>query len=264
MHTDVPDQDSNLRLEGQRTLVTGSSKGIGRAIAVAFAREGADVVINYPNKQEEDNANHAATQACDVAPDHLDNTVLTVEADVSKQNDVNGMFDRVERELGDVTALVNNAGVFSSSPITELSTDEWEKVMSVNLRGSFLTIRRALKSMLENKSGSIINVVSELAYIGDVNVSHYAASKGGVVSLTRSVAREAAPDVRVNAIAPGPISTDLLMQTPEDQLEKQLEIPAKRAGEPDEVAPTAVFLASEDASYYFGQVLSPSGGAIMT
>jgi len=255
--------DTVCRLDGQNALITGASKGIGRAIAVSFAEAGANVVINYPNDQQKENAQRTASRAKQSSPEDSDGTIRIVKADVSKERDVEQMFDTAENELGSITTLVNNAGVFSTAPITELSIDEWERVLNTNLRGTFLTIRRALEPMLEERSGSIINVASELAYIGDVDVSHYAASKGGIVSLTRAVAREAAPDVRVNAIAPGPVETDLLEQTPDEQLADQLEIPARRAGQPQEIAPTALFLASDDASYYFGQVLSPSGGAVM-
>ena len=250
-------------LYGKKTLVTGASRGIGREIAISFAEAGADVIINYPGEEEEENARQTASRARQSSPETVDNTVCVIKGDVSKERDVERMFDRAEDELGQITTLVNNAGVFSSSPITELSIEEWERIMDVNLSGTFLTTRRALEPMLEAESGTIINVASELAYIGDVNVSHYVASKGGVVSFTRAVAREAAPDVRVNAIAPGPVETDILSETPEDQLADQLQIPAGRAAQPDEIAPTAVFLASEKASYYFGQVLSPSGGAVM-
>lgn len=251
------------RLVNKKALITGASKGIGGEIAVSFAKEGADVVINYPSESQESNARQIAERAREVSPDSIDNTILIIKGDVSNEEEVEQMFTECERNIGDISVLVNNAGIYSMSPITQMSVDEWNAVMDVNLRGSFLTIRRALGPMLSGEMGAIINIASELAYIGDTNVSHYAASKGGIVSLTRAIAREAAPDVHVNAIAPGPISTDLLQQTPQEKLEEQLNIPAGRAGEPKEVAPTAVFLASDDASYYYGQVLSPSGGAIM-
>lgn len=259
----MSEQNGSVQLRDDIALVTGASKGIGRAIAVSLAEQGADLIVNYPNDSEAENANQTAQKARETAPEHIDTTVLTSKADVSEVGDIDRMFAEAEQTLGSVSVLVNNAGVFSTSPVTDISTEEWDRVLDINLRGSFLTIRRALDPMLEAESGSIINIASELAYIGDTNVSHYAASKGGIVSMTRAVAREAAPDVRVNAIAPGPISTDLLQQTPQEQLEEQLEIPAERAGKPEEVAPTAVFLASDDASYYYGQVLSPSGGAAM-
>ncbi|GAB6861060.1 SDR family NAD(P)-dependent oxidoreductase [Haloplanus litoreus] len=248
------------RLAGSSALVTGASRGIGSAIAVAFAREGADVAINYYSNDSA--AAATADEARDAAPPGTD--VTTVQADVSNEDAVDELFDTVRDRLGSPDVLVNNAGVLSHARVTDMSVDEWDRILDTNLRGTFLCTRRALDDMQAAGSGRIINVTSDLGHLGAEELAHYSASKGGMIAFTRAVAREAAPDVRVNAIAPGPIETEMLTEdvSPERQ-EEEADIPMQRVGEPEEVAPAAVFLASDDASFFTGQTLDPNGGSAM-
>jgi 3-oxoacyl-[acyl-carrier protein] reductase len=239
-------------------IVTGGARGIGGAIAAAFADEGADVVI-------------ADVRAEDVAAPVLEAIAaagrrsLFVHADVSDEQQVRAMVDRAYDELGQVDVLVNNAGVVGQVFFDELSVEEWDRVVSVNLRGVFLCTRFVLPRMLERGSGNVINIASQLGQIGGIEMAHYSASKAGVIGFTKALAREVSTKgIRVNAIAPGPIMTDLLAEETEEWIErKRAELPLGRFGEVREVAPTAVFLASDDSSYYVGQTLCPNGGDVM-
>jgi 3-oxoacyl-[acyl-carrier protein] reductase len=175
------------------------------------------------------------------------------------------MVEAVHRAFGHIDILVNNAGIFTQALVEHLSVTDWDRVLAVNLRGTFLCARFVLPYMLDQRWGRIINIASQLAYIGGQEVAHYSASKGGVIAFTKALAREVATrNVLVNAIAPGPILTDLLAsETEEWKAAKLAELPIGRFGEVREVAPTAVFLASDDATYYVGQTLGPNGGDVM-
>jgi 3-oxoacyl-[acyl-carrier protein] reductase len=248
------------RLATRTAVVTGGSRGIGRRIAIEFASEGADVAINYYSNESA--ADQTAREARAAAPDDVD--VVTVQADVASESDVETMFETVEAAIGAPDVLVNNAGVLSHAPITELEVDEWDRVLETNLRGAFLCTRRALQPMTDANTGSIINVGSDLGRLGAPELAHYSASKGGLLAFTRAVAREVAPDIRVNLLAPGPVETDML--TEDVSAERQAEeadIPMTRVGKPAEVAPAAVFLASDDASFVTGQSIDPNGGSAM-
>lgn len=248
------------RLTDRTALVTGASRGIGSAVAVAFAREGADVAINYYSNEAA--AVATAEEAREAAPG--DQTVTTVQADVSDEAAVDDMFEAVSDAIGDVDALVNNAGVLSHSHVATMPADEWDRVLDTNLRGTFLCTRRALEDMLAAGEGAIVNVTSDLGRLGAEELAHYSASKGGMIAFTRAVAREVAPEIRVNAVAPGPIETDMLTEdVSEERQEEEADIPMQRVGHPEEVAPAAVFLASDDASFFTGQVLDPNGGSAM-
>ena len=246
------------KLENQVAIITGGARGIGRAIAEAFVAEGADVAI------------------ADQAPENRAGELLSalrkggrraiyVQTDVSSESEVKAMVERVIGELGPVEILVNDAGIFSQVLLHEMSSEQWDKVVNVNLRGTFLCTRYVLPQMLERGSGKIINIGSQLGQIGGHEMVHYSASKGGVIAFTKALAREvSAKGVNVNAIAPGPILTDMMKEETEEWKEKKLsELPIGRFGLAHEVAPTAVFLASDDASYYVGQTLGPNGGDVM-
>lgn len=246
------------KLSGKTAIVTGGARGIGGEIAMAFAAEGADVVI-------------ADLLAADVAAPVLSSIAesgrrsLLVRTDVSDEQQVRAMVDAALAEFGQVDILVNDAGTFSQSAFAELEVAEWDRVLAVNLRGVFLCTRFVLPGMLERKSGKIINVASQLGQIGGIEMVHYSASKAGVIGLTKALAREvSAQGVHVNAIAPGPILTEMMAQETEEWAARKLsELPIGRFGEVHEVAPTAVFLASDDSSYYVGQTLCPNGGDVM-
>lgn len=246
-------------LSGTNALVTGASRGIGREIAEQFAAEGATVGVNYPPGEE---AN--AADVVDAARE-AGGEATALEADVADGDAVEGMLSTFESEFGPLDTLVNNAGgTMQTSPITEMSEALWDRVVDVNLRGVFLTTKHAVPGMRETGGGSIVNVSSQLAFLGDSDRSHYCAAKGGVISITRALAHELGPTIRVNAIAPGPIVTGKRGELTEEYLDRRTEtIPLDRLGQPEEVAPTAVFLASERSSYYTGQTLSPDGGEAM-
>jgi 3-oxoacyl-[acyl-carrier protein] reductase len=247
-----------MKLLDQVAVVTGGARGIGGGIAAALAAEGADVAV--ADVLGEDVAEPVLRAIRDAR-----RRGLHVPTDVSDEVSVRAMVERVEVELGPVDILVNNAGVISQHLLHELPVEEWDRVLGVNLRGVFLCTRFVLPGMLERRSGKIINVASQLGQIGGTEMVHYSASKGGVIAFTKALAREVSTQgVRVNAIAPGPILTDMMAQETEEWASaKQAELAIGRFGEVHEVAPTAVFLASDDSSYYVGQTLGPNGGDVM-
>jgi NAD(P)-dependent dehydrogenase (short-subunit alcohol dehydrogenase family) len=246
------------RLKGRIALVTGAAAGIGKGIAIAFAREGANVIA--ADKVDEV---HAAGVLAGIR-EH-GGEALFVQTDVSNENSVRSMADAALARFGRVDILVNNAGIFTESLIENMPVDDWDRVVNTNLRGTFLCTRVLLGQMLGRGDGRIINIASQLGQIGGKSVGHYAASKAGIIGLTKSLAREvSARGVLVNAIAPGPIETPMLDgETEEWRSAKLAELPIGRFGTVDEVAPTAVLLASADGSYYVGQTLGPNGGDVM-
>lgn len=246
------------RLSGRIALVTGAASGIGAGIAVAFAREGADVVV----------ADMAAPeQSADViaAIKEYGREALLVRTDVSDAASVRAMADQAIARFGRVDILVNNAGIFTESLLEDMPVEDWDRVVGTNLRGVFLCTRMLIGQMLERGDGRIINIASQLGQIGGAAVAHYSASKAGVIGLTKALAREVSSrGVLVNAIAPGPIETPLLDSETEGWRSAKLaELPIGRFGTVDEVTPTAVLLASSDGSYYVGQTLGPNGGDVM-
>jgi NAD(P)-dependent dehydrogenase (short-subunit alcohol dehydrogenase family) len=246
------------RLAGQVALVTGAASGIGAGISVAFASEGADVILV-------DLAEPSAAASVLAAVRDQGREALYVQADVSDEDSVRAMAQAALARFGRVDILVNNAGIFTQSLLEDMPVADWDRVLAVNLRGTFLCSRALLGQMLERGSGRIINIASQLGQIGGSEVAHYSASKAGVIGLTKALAREVAHrGVLVNAIAPGPIVTPLLdSETEEWRSAKLAELPMRRFGRVDEVTPTAVMLASADGSYYAGQTLGPNGGDVM-
>ena len=247
------------QLAGQRALVTGASRGIGRAIAQALAAEGAAVAAGYgasPAKAEETVAGIAAKGG----------KAFAVHLDVGQEDSVAAGFAEALSGLGGLDILVSNAGVILEKPLLETSAEEFDWLMGVNLRGVFLVGRAALRLLQEQgRGGRVVNIASDLGFFGRENFSAYCASKAGVLTLTRSWAKEFAPDILVNAIAPGPIDTDMLgpeAMSPEWR-EKEAQIPLARIGAPEEVAAAAVFLAGPGASFMTGQTLGPNGGSVM-
>ena len=246
------------RLAGRIALVTGAASGIGQGIAVAFAAEGADVVIA-------DRASEADAAATLEGVRAQGREALFVETDVSDEAQVQRMADAALARFGRVDILVNNAGIFSESLLEDMSSTEWDRVLNTNLRSVFLCTRALIGPMLERGDGRIINIASQLGQIGGVSAVHYSASKAGVIGFTKALAREVSSrGVLVNAIAPGPIETPLLENETEAWRSAKLaELPIGRFGRVDEVTPTAVLLASAEGSYYVGQTLGPNGGDVM-
>jgi 3-oxoacyl-[acyl-carrier protein] reductase len=246
-------------LAGRRALVTGASRGIGRAIAQAFAGEGAHVAIAYgasPAKAEETVASITAAGG----------KAFPVHLDVSDEASIASGFAESLEGLGGLDILVSNAGVMLEKPLLETTAADYDRVMGVNLRGVFLVGREGLRILRgQGEGGRVINVASDLGYFGREDFSAYCASKAGVLSLTRSWAKEFGPDILINAIAPGPIDTDML--GPEaisaEWRVKEAQIPLERVGQPEEVAAVAVFLAGPGASFMTGQTIDPNGGSVM-
>jgi NAD(P)-dependent dehydrogenase (short-subunit alcohol dehydrogenase family) len=246
------------RLQARTAVVTGASQGIGYGIARALGREGADVAV------------------VDVAPPDPSGGItaeitgfgrraLYLQADVSDEDQVQEMAEAVLAVFGYVDILVNNAGVFASSPVETMTAGEWDRVIAVNLRGTFLCTRAFLPSMLARGEGRIINIASQLGQLGQAGAAHYSASKGGVIAFTRAVAREVARrGVLVNAVAPGPVQTPgILAQTGAWKKRKLAEIPLGRFGSVEEVVPAVMLLASPEGSFFVGQTLGPNGGDVM-
>jgi len=240
-------------LQGKRALVTGGASGIGKAIAEAFAAEGACVAIADRSPAGEDVARAIGRGA------------FAVTVDVADEARVLDLFAHALPRLGGLDILVNNAGILIDKPLLETTAADFDRLIGVNLRGAFLVGREALRAMAARGQGRVINVASELAYLGRANGSVYCASKGGLISMTRSWAREFAPSILVNAIAPGPTDTPMLAreQTTPATLAKEADIPLARLGRPEEIASVAVFLAGPGATFVTGQCISPNGGAVM-
>lgn len=248
------------RLSDKSALVTGATQGIGRGIAEGLAEAGARVAVNHPPDPAERDT--AETVVEEIEADGGE--AMAVEGDVSGADSVRAMVDAFEAEWGAVDVLVNNAGILTQSELVDMPVEMWDETMSVDLRGVFLTTRFALPGMLAADGGSVVNVASQLGIKGGTELVHYSAAKGGVIAFTRALAREVSPDVRVNAIAPGPVETALLDDITEEWREaKEAELPMDRLGQVEDIVPTAVFLASDDSSYYTGQTLSPDGGDAM-
>jgi len=241
-------------------LVTGGSKGLGAEMCSAFASSGAKVVLNY-------SANSVAAEQVADSIRRKGGDVLTVHADVSKERDVRRMIDTAVFTYGRIDVLVNNAGVNSDFLVEDLDVEEWDRIMAVNLRGTFLCCKHAIPIMRKGGFGRIINLSSNGVRKGSAYHAHYAAAKVGIIGFTRSLARELGKDgITVNAVAPGRILTDMLISNlrHSDKREEWLrQTPLGRFGEPREVAATILFLASEQASYITGQVVAVDGGLLM-
>lgn len=247
-----------LSLSGRRALVTGASSGIGRAIALAFAQAGAAVVVNHLGRATEADALVREIHS-------LGAQAWAIEADVSRSADVTRLAALAAQRCGAVDVLVNNAGVIQEKPFLDTTEDDWDRMLAVDLKSVFLTARAFLPGMVAQGRGVIINIASDLAVLGREHYAPYCAAKAGVIGLTRSLAREFAPEIRVNAIAPGPVNTAMMSldaMSPQ-WLAKELDIPQRRIAEADEIAATALFLASDLSRFYCGQVLGPNGGSVM-
>jgi 3-oxoacyl-[acyl-carrier protein] reductase len=249
-----------VSLEGKTALVTGASSGIGRGIALGLAEAGATVGVNYPPFDGE--AERAAAVVDEVEAGG--ETGVALEGDVRSAESIESMVRAFEDRFGAPDVLCNNAGIVTQSRLAEMPVETWDEMIQVNLRGVFLTTRFVLPGMLEAGRGSVVNTASQLGIKGAPELVHYSAAKGGIIAFTRALAREVSPTVRVNAVAPGPIETDLLADISEEwRAAKEAELPMGRLGQVDDVVPTVVFLASEESSYYTGQTLSPDGGDAM-
>lgn len=242
-------------LRGKTALITGAATGIGRATALMFAQAGARVIVNHWRRADE--AQALVSQIVAAGGD-----ALAHEADVSDAAAVQAMAESV----GAVDVLVNNAGIIQEKAFLETTEADWDRMLGVDLKAVFLMCRAVIPGMLSRGQGSIVNIASDLGILGRERYAPYCAAKAGVIGLSKSLAREFAPQqIRVNAIAPGPVATAMvsLEHMSAEWVEKELAIPQHRLGAPDDIAATALFLASDLSGFYTGQVLGPNGGSVM-
>jgi len=246
-------------LAGRIVLVTGASRGIGAAIAVACARAGADVAVGY--QQNTDGADATVSAVRSYGMD-----AASFRVDVRDSAQVDAMVEAVLEHFERIDGLINNAGVMPQNPVVDMSEDEWRRVIDVDLTGAFLCSRAVLPGMLERGSGSIVMIASRLGQIGFAGVAHYAAAKAGLIGFAKSLAKEVGPNgVRVNTVAPGVTITDMAAEVMEGEVGRNrlAELPSGRFATADEVAASAVFLLTEAAAMYHGQTLCPNGGGYM-
>lgn len=242
-------------MQGRVALITGGTKGIGRAIALSLAKEGVRVYANYSSDK-------ASAEAMLKEIEGFSGSV--VRADVSKKDEVEGMFQKVISEAGGLDILINSAGIIKDGLLMLMPDENWHRVIDVNLNGVFYCSRAALRPMIDRRWGRIINIISPSALSGRAGQCNYSASKGGVLSFTKSLARETARfGITVNAVSPGVIETELTKDMPEKIKKEFLDmIPMGRFGSPENVAYAVRFLASESASYITGEIISVDGGLI--
>ncbi|WP_308667038.1 3-oxoacyl-[acyl-carrier-protein] reductase [Allisonella histaminiformans] len=239
-------------------LVTGASRGIGAAIAKKLAARGFMVIINYGHSS-------AAAEEVKNQIEQAGGQAVLMQGDVSSGDDVDRMFKDIKKTWGRLDVLVNNAGINRDTLLVRMKEDQWDAVLSTDLKSVFFTTKAAASLMMRQRSGSIINIASVVGITGNAGQANYAAAKAGVIGFTKSAAKElAARGIRVNAIAPGFIETDMTDAIPEKIREGMLEtIPLRRGGKAEDVANAVAFLASDDAGYITGQVLKVDGGMVM-
>ena len=247
-----------MKLEGKKALVTGASRGIGRAIALALAAEGADVVVNYAGSE-------AAAKEVAAEIEAMGRKAFVVQADISSNEAATAMVDTVVKEFGRIDILVNNAGNTRDGLLMRMKEEDWDTVLTTNLKGVFNCTKAAVKYMMKQKAGKIVSISSVVGLMGNAGQASYAAAKAGVIGFTKSVAKEvAARGINVNAVAPGFIQTDMTSVLSDKVVEGMLNsIPLHKLGETADIAKAVVFLVSDDANYITGQTLHVDGGMVM-
>lgn len=247
-----------MMLQGKAALVTGASRGIGKAIALELARHGAKVCVNYAGNKE---------KAEDVVAEIKENggEAFSLQANVSNADDVQAMVKEVISAFGSLDILVNNAGITRDNLLMRMKEDEWDEVIDTNLKGVFICTKAVTRQMMKQRSGRIINITSIVGASGNAGQANYVAAKAGVIGLTKTTAKElASRNITVNAVAPGFIATDMTDELNEDiQAEMLKQIPLGRMGKPEEIANIVRFLASDDSSYITGQTFHVNGGMYM-
>jgi len=245
-----------MKFKDKVVLITGSSRGVGRATALEFAKEGAIVIVNYVSN--EDNANLLVDEIIKIG-----SKAIAIKCDVSNENQVKNMIEEIISKFGKLDILVNNAAIVFDVPLFEKTIDQWQQTMAVNLIGPFLCTKYSLKYLLESK-GNIVNVCSTSGYSNFAPTSaDYDASKVSLMSLTKNLAKELSPTIRVNGVAPGWIDTDMNKELPQDLIDDEMKkILMGRMAKPEEVAKTILFLAPDDASYLTGSIIFVDGGSV--
>ncbi len=244
-------------MPGKVVLVTGAGSGIGRAIARKLAENGERVVVNDLRLE--------AAEETAIAIRDAGGEAATASGDVSSEDDVRRIVSAARETFGEVEILVNNAGIAQQKRFVDLTAEDFDRMISVHLRGTFLCTRAVLTGMLDRREGIVVNIASQLGQIGGVELTHYSAAKAGIIGLTKALSREVSEQgIRVNAVAPGPINTELVLGLSDEWRDaKAAELPLGRFGEPHEVAETVAFLASDAATLYVGQTLGPNSGDVM-
>ena len=244
-------------LEGHTALVTGASRGIGKAIAISLAKEGAEVIVNYSSSLE--NANKVVSEI-----HSFGGQAYPLQADISNENSVNELIKTVLNKNNKIDVLVNNAGITKDGLLMRMKTDDWQKVLDLNLSGVFYCTRAVSRQMLKQRKGRIINITSVVGLMGNPGQANYSAAKAGVVGLTQSAAKEfASRGITVNAVAPGFISTDMTKDLNSEAILSA--IPLGRFGNPEDVAGAVRFLAADaSAAYITGQTIQVDGGMVMS
>lgn len=247
-----------MGLQGKVALVTGASRGIGRAIAIALAKQGASIIVNYSG-----NKARAEETAADIRAAGAE--ALVWQSDISDEKSVQDMVKQSVDHFGHLDIVVNNAGITRDGLLMRMKETDWDAVLNTNLKGVFLVTKAALRPMMRQKQGRIINIASVVGILGNPGQANYVAAKAGLIGLTKATAREVASrGITVNAVAPGFIVTEMTDQLPEDVKEKMLsEIPLGKLGTPENVADVVSFLASDESRYMTGQTLSVDGGMAM-
>ena len=246
-------------LQGKTALITGAATGIGRATALLFAQAGARVVVNHLRQDAEA---ASLVQAIEAAGGQA----TAISADVSQAAEVQRLVDGALAAFGAIDVLVNNAGIIQEKAFLDTTEADWDQMLGTDLKSVFLMCRAVLPGMVARGGGAIVNIASDLGILGRQRYAPYCAAKAGVIGLTRSLAREFAPQqIRINAIAPGPVATAMvsLDHMSAEWVEKELAIPQHRLGAPEEIAASALFLASDLSRFYCGQILGPNGGSVM-
>lgn len=244
-------------LKDKIAVVTGASRGIGKAIALRLVHDGANVVVTATSLK---NIQEVANEI-----EKLERKTLPLAVNVSEYNEVENLIKTTLENFGKIDILVNNAGITRDNLLVRMKQEEWDKTITVNLKGTFNCIRAATKTFMKQRQGKIINITSVVGIIGNAGQVNYCASKAGIIGLTRSVAKELAPrNIQINAVAPGFIDTDMTHNLDEEVRKKMIDaIPLGRAGKPEDVAAVVSFLASENADYITGQVINVDGGMVM-
>jgi len=244
-----------MKLKNKIAIITGASKGIGKSTALLFAKEGAKVVVNYFSSKKE------AFSLVDEI-EKIGSEAIAMKCDVSKENEVKEMIQKTIDRFGKIDILVNNAGIVFDVPFFERTVEQWKQTMDVNLLGTFLCSKYASIQMLENDAGKIVNISSTSGTTDfDPESIDYDSSKAGVVALTKNLAKELAPKIQVNSVAPGWVDTDMNKDLPKDYIKKETEkIYLKRFAKPEEIAKSILFLVSDDANYITGSILKVDGG----